>query len=42
LEHVISTDKELVWLENSYHVATLDYDKQLIIERCVEFINRLA
>jgi carboxylesterase len=42
LEHVSSQDKELVWLENSYHVATLDFDKQLIIERCVEFINRLS
>ena len=42
LEHVSSTDKELVWLENSYHVATLDNDKQLIIDRCVEFINRLS
>ena len=39
LEHVSSTDKQLVWLENSYHVATLDNDKQLIIDRCVEFIN---
>jgi carboxylesterase len=42
MEHVGSTDKELVWLENSYHVATLDNDKQLIIDRCVEFINRLS
>lgn len=42
LEHVSSTDKELVWLENSYHVATLDNDKQLIIDRCVEFIKRLS
>ena len=41
LEHVSSTDKELLWLEDSYHVATLDNDKQLIIDRCVEFINRL-
>ncbi len=39
LERVSSSDKELVWLENSYHVATLDYDKDLIIRRCVEFIN---
>lgn len=39
LEHVSSADKELVWLENSYHVATLDYDKDLIIQRCVEFIE---
>ncbi len=42
MEHVSSTDKELVWLENSYHVATLDYDKDLIVERCTEFINRLS
>jgi len=42
LENVSSKDKELVWLENSYHVATLDYDKDLIVKRCVEFINRLA
>lgn len=42
LDHVSSTDKELVWLDNSYHVATLDYDKDLIIERCVDFINRHA
>ncbi len=39
LEHVSSQDKELVWLENSYHVATLDYDKDEIIKRCVEFVN---
>ncbi len=39
LEHVSSTDKELVWLENSYHVATIDFDRDLIIQRCVEFIN---
>jgi carboxylesterase len=42
LEHVSSTDKELVWLENSYHVATLDNDSQLIIDSCVEFIQRLS
>ncbi|NPV58595.1 MAG: alpha/beta fold hydrolase [Actinobacteria bacterium] len=39
LDHVSSADKELVWLENSYHVATLDFDKELIIKRCVEFIE---
>ncbi|MDD3718836.1 MAG: alpha/beta fold hydrolase [Actinomycetota bacterium] len=42
LENVSSTDKELVWLENSYHVATLDNDQQLIVDRCIEFINRLS
>jgi len=42
MEHVSSQDKEQVWLENSYHVATIDHDRQLIIDRCVEFIQRLS
>ena len=29
---------ELRWLENSYHVATLDYDGPLIAERTLQFI----
>ncbi|MDY6793989.1 MAG: alpha/beta fold hydrolase [Actinomycetota bacterium] len=40
VDRVGSRDKELVWLENSYHVATLDYDKDEIVRRCVEFINQ--
>jgi carboxylesterase len=39
LEHISSTDKELVWLEKSYHVATLDYDRDLIVERTNRFIK---
>ncbi|SIS38408.1 alpha/beta hydrolase [Salimicrobium flavidum] len=35
-----SEEKELVHLENSYHVATLDNDQDLIIERCLEFFSR--
>lgn len=42
-EHVASTDVEVVWLERSYHVATLDYDADVIFERSTEFIaKRLA
>ena len=41
LEHVSSADKEEVLLENSFHVATLDYDAPLIQERSAEFIARL-
>lgn len=33
------SERELVKLENSYHVATLDNDKELIAEKCVEFIR---
>lgn len=34
-----SSDKELVRLENSYHVATLDNDADLIAERTISFIR---
>ena len=37
-----SKDKELIWLENSYHVAPLDYDKELIAKKSREFIDRLS
>jgi carboxylesterase len=33
---------ELLWLEDSYHVATLDNDKQLIARQAVAFIQRIA
>lgn len=42
LEHLGSTDKELIWLENSYHVATLDFDKELIFEKTAEFMRKFA
>ncbi len=35
-----SRDKELLWLENSYHVATLDNDAELIFERAAAFIEK--
>lgn len=34
-----STDKQLLWLENSYHVATLDNDKDLILQKSIDFIR---
>jgi carboxylesterase len=39
LEHVGAEEKRLVWLENSYHVATLDNDKELIAEETLRFIQ---
>ena len=39
LQKVSSQDKHLLWLENSYHVATLDNDKDLIVQKSVEFIH---
>lgn len=42
LEHVASDDVTFVELENSYHVATLDYDASLIFAESEAFITRLA
>jgi len=44
--HIVNTlasgDIRLLWLENSYHVATLDNDKDLIVERVGRFFAELA
>jgi len=39
LDRISSEDKKVVYLENSYHVATMDYDKDLINELTLEFIK---
>ncbi|SIS09122.1 alpha/beta hydrolase [Peribacillus simplex] len=39
---VMSGDKEMAPLENSYHVASLDHDKDHIIDRSYQFIQRLS
>jgi carboxylesterase len=38
----VSGAVERVTLERSYHVATLDYDKDLIFERTIEFAGRVT
>ncbi len=38
----VTVDVERVSCERSYHVATLDYDKEMIVERSVEFINKVT
>ena len=42
LDHVSSTDKTEVVLEDSYHVATLDNDAETIVAGSIEFVNRLS
>lgn len=42
LEHISSTDVTEIWLENSYHVATLDNDAPLIHDESVRFIERVT
>ncbi len=43
-EHIManlgSKNKELLWLENSYHVATLDNDAELIFGQAGSFIEK--
>ncbi len=41
-DKIASTDKEIIWLKNSYHVATMDYDKDIIVQKTLEFIKRLG
>ena len=42
LDHICAQDKRLVWLENSYHVATLDNDKEIIAAETLRFIQAHA
>jgi carboxylesterase len=42
MDRVASERKELIRLANSYHVATLDHDDELIFERVLEFAGSLA
>ncbi len=42
IQHVGSAQKDLVTLANSYHVATLDYDAELIFERTLRFASTVA
>ncbi|MCA1831724.1 MAG: alpha/beta hydrolase [Actinomycetota bacterium] len=38
-DRISSENKEIIWLERSYHVATLDYDRDIIFERSTEFFR---
>lgn len=39
-QRISSDNRKTVYLENSYHVATLDHDKELIAENCILFIAK--
>ncbi len=38
---ISSKDKEIMWVTRSNHVIPVDYDKDIICEKIVSFINRL-
>jgi carboxylesterase len=42
LDHVASADKTHVVLSDSYHVATLDYDAEMIFSDSIDFVRRLT
>lgn len=42
MKNIGSAQKEIFWLENSYHVATLDYEKDLLAKKSIEFIKKIV
>ena len=38
----VSGPVERLWLERSWHVATLDHDKDLVIERTIDFVRKVT
>lgn len=42
VEGIASSDVEHVWLERSYHVATLDFEADEILERTAAFVARVT
>lgn len=42
LHGISSQDARIFWLENSYHVATLDHDKDQIVDRAGRFVAEIA
>jgi carboxylesterase len=41
LDQLASPRKELIWLDNSYHVATMDYDLGRIAQESAKFLHSL-
>jgi carboxylesterase len=41
-DHIASRDKELMRLEHSYHVISMDYEHDLAAERAVRFMRHVA
>jgi carboxylesterase len=42
LAGTVSGPVERVWLERSYHVATLDYDRDIVVERSLAFARKVS
>jgi carboxylesterase len=42
IQRLGSVRKDLVWLDHSYHVATMDHDLHLIVEQSARFLGELS
>jgi len=42
MRRISSMDKSLIWLEHSFHVATLDLEHSLLAKKSLEFIKRIG
>jgi carboxylesterase len=41
-DHIGAADRELVRLEHSYHVISMDYEREIVAERVLRFLRRVA
>jgi carboxylesterase len=42
LAEAVSGPVERLWLEESYHVATIDHDRQLVADTVLDFATRVT
>ena len=42
LNRVGSTEREILWLDESYHVITEDFDADRVAQQVISFTNRMA
>ena len=40
LKCVPETQKEILWLPEAWHVVTLDYARETVYEKCLEFFEK--
>jgi carboxylesterase len=40
MKYIASKEKELIWLNHSCHVATMDFDKDFIVEKSIQFVKK--
>ena len=41
MKKISSEKKEIIWLKKSFHVATMDFDKDLVADKTVNSLKKL-